>query len=48
MGMDVPTFIPMILKIMMSVVSIVTIILMGLLVVKIYREEPQHDGQQQK
>ena len=48
MGMEIPTFMPMVLKIMMAVISLITIILMGLLVVKIYREEPQDDGQQQK
>ena len=39
MEMDIPTQIPTILKIMVAVVSVVTIILMGILVVKIYRDE---------
>lgn len=43
MGMEIPTFMPMVLKIMMAVVGTVTIILMGLLVIKIYRDEPHHE-----
>ena len=43
MGMDIPTLIPTILKIMIAVIATVTIILMGLLVIKIYRDEPHHE-----
>jgi len=46
MVMEIPTFIPMVLKIMMSVVAFVTIILMALLVVKIYRDDSHGDNQQ--
>jgi len=46
MGMDIPTYIPTILKIMMAVVAAVTIILMGILVIKIYRDEPHHDDKE--
>ena len=37
--MEIPTLIPTILKIMIAVVSTITIILMGILVVKIYRDD---------
>jgi hypothetical protein len=39
MVMEIPTFIPMVLKIMMVVIASITIILMGYLVIKIYRDE---------
>lgn len=39
MGMEIPTFIPMVLKIMMAVIATITVILMGYLVVRIYRED---------
>ena len=39
MNMDIPTLIPDILKIMVAVISTITIILMGFLVIKIYRDE---------
>lgn len=45
MGMDIPTFMPLVLKIMIGVVATVTIILMGLLVIKIYRDEPHHEDE---
>jgi hypothetical protein len=48
MGMDIPTLIPTILKIMIAVIATVTIILMGLLVIKIYRDEPHHEDQEPK
>jgi hypothetical protein len=41
--MDIPTHMPTILKIMMVVVSIITVILMGILIVKIYRDEARND-----
>lgn len=37
--MEIPTLVPTILKIMVSVVATVAIILMGILVIKIYRDE---------
>ena len=46
MGMEIPTLMPMVLKIMMSVIAFVTIILMALLVVKIYRDDAHGDNQQ--
>jgi len=46
MGMDIPTLIPTILKIMVAVISIVTIILMAALVIKIYRDEPHREDQE--
>jgi hypothetical protein len=39
MNMNIPTLIPDILKIMVAVISTITIILMGFLVIKIYRDE---------
>ena len=48
MGMDIPTFIPTVLKIMMAVVATVTVILMGYLVVKIYRDEPHHENKERE
>lgn len=45
MGMEIPTVIPTVLKIMMAVVGTVTIILMGILVIKIYRDEPHHEDE---
>lgn len=41
--MEIPTLIPSILKIMLAVVSTVTVILMGFLIVKIYRDEARND-----
>jgi uncharacterized membrane protein len=43
MDMNIPTQIPTILKIMVAVVSIITIILMGILVIKIYRDEARNE-----
>jgi hypothetical protein len=43
MAMDIPTEVPTFLKIMVSVVSIVTLILMGWLVVRIYRNEARNE-----
>ena len=43
MNMDIPTLIPDILKIMVAVIATITIILMGFLVIKIYRDEAR-DG----
>ncbi|MEJ2553372.1 MAG: hypothetical protein P8164_08300 [Gammaproteobacteria bacterium] len=37
--MEIPTLVPTILKIMVSVVATIAIILMGILVIKIYRDE---------
>jgi len=39
MNMNIPTLVPDILKIMVVVISTITIILMGFLVIKIYRDE---------
>jgi hypothetical protein len=46
MVMEIPTFMPMVLKIMMSVVAFITVILMALLVIKIYRDDSHSDNQQ--
>ena len=41
--MEIPTEIPNILTIMLAIVSTVTVILMGILIVKIYRDEARND-----
>lgn len=43
MEMEIPTQMPTILKIMVAVVSIVTLILMGMLVIRIYRNEARNE-----
>ena len=41
--LGIPTLIPDILKIMVTVVAILTLILMGILVIKIYRDEARDE-----
>lgn len=41
--MEIPTLVPTILKIMVSVVATIAIILMGVLVIKIYRNQARDD-----
>ena len=42
--MDIPTLMPTILKIMVAAVSTITVILMAILVIKIYRGEARNEN----
>ena len=50
MGMDIPTEVPYILKVMVAVISLITFALMAVLTVKIYRDEarPEDKGPKNK
>ena len=50
MGMEIPTEVPLILKTMVAIISVITFILMALLTVKIYRDEarPENKGPKNK
>jgi hypothetical protein len=45
MNMNIPTLIPDILKIMVAVIATITVILMGFLVIKIYRDEARDEDE---